>query len=301
MAPTLEDVMNFMMKDKEERAEERVRDKQEIKELITNGVKAEVVAAKQPMQERQLQVETAQGDMLKQFKGMMEEVKDLKEKINDNTNQSFPSMPQARQPAFTQWGSLGGHQIVAQSDQLGSGCKDHEARIKEIIDLARRTVGLDRIGKDDLVRMRQEQYGGAKTEGEEMMLAVQEYIKCELKMDSDTLERMEVENIFSEDSECLFVTFRHGASVARIFEKTRIMRRGSRIINYIPKEFKDRARGISDIEYKLRLEEKYQTRVKMGWTDLELSKKVRGSGRWERVILPEGLPTVNLSSSPDSG
>ena len=65
MPLSLEDVMNFMMKDKEERARERENDKQEIKELITNGVKTEVLAALQPMQERQLEVESVQGNMLK--------------------------------------------------------------------------------------------------------------------------------------------------------------------------------------------------------------------------------------------
>ena len=75
------------------------------------------------------------------------------------------------------------------------------------------------------------------------------------------------------------------------------MRKGSRIINYIPEQYKDRARAISELEYNLREEEKCQTRVKMGWTDLELSKKVRGTRKWEKVILPEGLPEINLSGS----
>ena len=35
----------------------------------------------------------------------------------------------------------------------------------------------------------------------------------------------------------------------------------------------------------------------MGFRDLELCKKVRGTRNWERVALPEGLPEVDLSSS----
>ena len=38
MAPTIEDLFEFMRKDKEERAEERERDKQELKELISQDV-----------------------------------------------------------------------------------------------------------------------------------------------------------------------------------------------------------------------------------------------------------------------
>ena len=64
-----------------------------------------------------------------------------------------------------------------------------------------------------------------------MLLAVIEYLKCELKMDSEALKKMEIDNIFQEDKEpdTLFVTFRHGFSVVRIFEKTRLMRKESRI------------------------------------------------------------------------
>ena len=35
----------------------------------------------------------------------------------------------------------------------------------------------------------------------------------------------------------------------------------------------------------------------MGWQDLELYKKLRGSRKWERVPLPTNLPPVDLSSS----
>ena len=125
-------------------------------------------------------------------------------------------------------------------------------------------------------------------------------MQCELKMDSDTIKRMEIENIFApekEDPQCLYVTFRHISSVSRIYEKTRCMRKESRILNYIPDEFEERYSEIRNIEYNLRQEEKCQTRVKMGLNDLVLSKKVRGTGKWQRVILPEGLSEVDLSRS----
>ena len=36
----------------------------------------------------------------------------------------------------------------------------------------------------------------------------------------------------------------------------------------------------------------------MGWTDLELHKKLRGTKKWEKVPLPANLPPVNLKASP---
>ena len=69
-------------------------------------------------------------------------------------------------------------------------------------------MGLFRIDQADLARMRQEQYGGAKTPEEERVLAVKEYLKAELKIDSKNIDRMVIEKTFylnSEKSECLFV------------------------------------------------------------------------------------------------
>ena len=169
----------------------------------------------------------------------------------------------------------------------------------EIMDVARRTVGLNRIDREDIERMKQPQYGGATTEKEAKLLAVKEYLRCELKIDPEVIETMAVENIFEPEKErdnpqSLNVTFQDSLSVSKIFEKTRIMRRESRIINYIPRQFNDRARAIAEIDYNIRLDKNFQTRIKMGWTDLELHKKIRGTKKWEKVPLPDNLPPVNL-------
>ena len=308
MPLTLDDIMDFMRRDKEERVSEREKDKQEIKEMISSGVKAEVTAAIQPIQERQLQVEHSQADMLSQFKVVLEEVKVIKEQFTElkaGSNSGFPVLAPSRQrPTQGQQeqveNTMRQHTGIAGSSR---GTDEEDVKVREIISLARRTVGLHKIDKDDLKRMRLEHFGGAQTEEEEMMLAVMEYLKCELKMDSDTIKKMEIEKIFvpaREDPQCLYVTYKHETSVSMIYERTRCMRKGSRILNYIPRQFYDRFRTVSDFEYKLRKEdESIQTRVRMGFKDLELHKKFRGvAGKWERVALPEGLPPVNLSSSP---
>ena len=110
--------------------------------------------------------------------------------------------------------------------------------------------------------MRQEQFGGATN-------AVKEYLRCELKISGKDIEEMEIENIFVPASEkydpkSLNVTFRNYSSVTRIYEKTRIMRKESRISNYIPRQFNDTLRAISAIDYQLREDGRYQTRIKWG-------------------------------------
>ena len=75
------------------------------------------------------------------------------------------------------------------------------------------------------------------------------------------------------------------------------MRKEARILNYIPAEFQERYFDIREIEYSLRQEQNCHTRIKMGLNDLELSKKMRGSRRWERVTMPSGLAAVDLSKT----
>ena len=171
------------------------------------------------------------------------------------------------------------------------------------MDVARRTVGLSRIDREDIERMKQHQFGGATTEEEAKILAVKEYLRCELKLNPGVIDSMVIDSIFEPEKErdnpqSLNVTFQDSLSVSKIFEKTRIMRRESRIINYILRQFNDRARAISEIDYNIRLDKNFQTRIKMGWTDLELHKKLRGTKKWEKVPLPESLPPVNLKASP---
>ena len=151
--------------------------------------------------------------------------------------------------------------------------------------------------------MRQAQYGGAGNEEEEKVLAAKEFLRFEMKFDSETIDRMEVEKVFlpaKGDPQCLYVTFKHVASVSKIFEKTRYMRKESRIISCIPKECHARICAMRDLGKSLKENEKCHWRVKMGLRDLQLNRKDRSTGSWILVPIPETFPQVELRSSPDS-
>ena len=292
--------MEFMQKEKADRALEREQDKKELQEMISMGVKKEVEISIQPIKEKQAGIESEQETIKKQFSEVLEEVKEIKTQLQSFSlnSGSFPSLPKPK-ALLKEFDAV---QEKAPQVQGGHGEEGHgedlQEKIRNVISTARRTVGLHRIDSGDLVRMRQEQYGGAKTEAEEKLLAVHEFLKCELKLCSESIDTMEIENIFPparNDPDCLYVTFKHGSSVARIFERTRCMRKAARILNFIPPEFQERYHDIRDIEYNLRQEENCQTRVKVGLKDLELSTKVRGTGSWMRVPLPPGLAAVDLS------
>ena len=203
--------------------------------------------------------------------------------VNSNSEPSWPA----------------GQYSQSRAAEIETGTSQVGKAVAEIIDVARRTVGLSRIDREDLERMKQPHFGGATTEEEAKLLAVKEYLRCELKIEQGLIDDMAIDNIFSpenrrDEPQYLNVTFRDSLSVSKIYEKTRIMRKESRIINFIPKQFSDRVRAISEIDYNIRLDKSYQTRIKMGLTDVELHRKLRGTTRWEKVSLPGNLPPVNL-------
>ena len=127
--------------------------------------------------------------------------------------------------------------------------------------------------------MREPRYGGATNEDEERALAVKEYLVYELKIREEDVDfdSMEIEKIFVPNKEMdhpqsLNVTFNQYSSVSKIYEQTRIMRRENRITNYFPRQFKNRLRAVSEFDYNLRQDKRYQTRIKMGVMDLELHR-----------------------------
>ena len=210
--------------------------------------------------------------------------------------QDFPVLPQPH----GQLGVHGGCDSAGADGGPGgvNAALDEHQEYQQAVSISRRTVGLYRIDADDLKRQRQEQFGGANSEQEEKVLAVREFLSLELKLDQVAIKEMEIERIFTPakgEQLCLYVTFKYETSVARIFEKTRVMRKESRIIMYVPKQFYERFSSLSTHGYNIRKEEKCQTRIKMGQRDLVLFKRFRGE-KWEHVPLPEDLPHVELSS-----
>ena len=165
--------------------------------------------------------------MKQQFREVLQEMNQIKTQLQINPTVQFPGLPQPQ--AVQQVVHTGEQAGYVRQEGVGQG-GDQQAKLRQIISVSRRTVGLHRIDSADLVRMRQAQFGGASTDAEEKLLAVQEFLRCELKLSSETIESMEIENIFAPEKrepQCLFVTFKFGSSLSRIFEKNNMHEKGS--------------------------------------------------------------------------
>ena len=307
-----EDLMGFLLKIEDKRAKEREEledirkkerqeDKEEMVKLVNSCLGEKVAEAIAPFKEKTENFEKAQVEMREQVNLLMEQMKSVNEKISSDSRNG------STVPTFSEVVNGGPRQLdsrprLQESEDGDVGLRRQEERLRSIISLSRRTVGLQKIDHHDLARMRQDQFGGAKTEEEDKLFAVQEFLLLETKIPRSTIEKMDIERIFppaaKENPQWLYVTFKQETSVQKIFEKTRIMRKESRILTYIPKEFHSRFEAIRDFGNVIRLEEKCKTRIKMGFMDLQLHRKDGSIGKWQLVQLPAGLPTVDLGISP---
>ena len=231
------------------------------------------------------------------------ENKDLKSKVDspiEDMNTVKQHIFKEKQPSVSE--PSAGPKFFCDQPDTADLTQSNQDQLKSIISMARRTVGLQRIDQQDLIRMRQAQYGGARSAEEEKLFAVREFLECEVKLPKDTIELMKVEKIFSpalqSNPQWLYVTFEDESSIQKIFGKTRIMRKESRIITYIPREFHSRFVALRDLSYTIRHEEDCKTRIKMGFNDLHLDKKDKNTGRWIRVKVDFELPAIDLSRSP---
>ena len=269
------------------RKKERQEDRKEMMKLMEDCIGEKVGELIEPYKEKTEKLEKGQQEMKEQVNMLMGQMSEILSSRQEEAQQGSRVSDRLRV-------SLQPHEI-AEDTRIES----QEEKRRYLISLSRRTIGLQRIDKHDIQRMYQEQYGGARSEEEARLLAVKEYFRLELKLSEGIIEEFDIERIFTparENPEWLYVTFRCEASVSRVFEKTRIMRKDSRII---PREYHSRFQAMKELGNQLRIERDCKTRIKMGHRDLQLHKKERDTGKWELVELPANLPPANFESSPE--
>ena len=273
--------------------------KVELEEMIAKGIRKEVEEATKPMKD-------IQDKMVKEQTEMAKKVEELTKKVEEidkgRQNRSFANVLNRNR----------GDQVLTganlQEQEVGAGMNANvaggrmeeqekgargvrevgmgkEEQTKKICEKARRTIGFNRIGEDDILRMFGEAvpWGGAKTREQARKLAIQEFMACELKITKLDQEHMEIEDIFERKSEhldTLYVRFKYRSSLSRIFEKVKFLTNGrSNLVTYIPREFQERFRALNEVLKSVRVEgEGWRTRVKMGQDDLIISKKTKQKG-----------------------
>ena len=173
----------------------------------------------------------------------------------------------------------------------------HDAK-KEIIDKARKTIGLHSINSKDLDRIRRTQ--GITDEEELKLASAKEFFKCEMRMKDDDIDALNISTVFyaAKNSEWnnLYVRFSDQASLSLCYRFAKNLKPGRRIFQYIPKMFYERYKALNGIAYDLRhSSQNYRTRIRFGIDDLLLWKCLPGENSWT-VTSHTNLPSTAESA-----
>ena len=296
---SLEEILSFMKQDKAdraeqrkvdmvERAEQRRKDMDQIKEMIKEGVRVEVLAVIGPINKRQDELEGRMNILQDRLEEMSKEIRGLKlkdsgeerKKVNDSKNDERAD------------------------DEVN---EDEKGDNKDVVSSARRTVGLHKVDQADVDKQVKL---GAADENEARVKAVKEFMMEEMKISKEMADEMHIEKVFppaKADWTTLYVKFVSQSSVHKLYSHARNMRAASRLIPYIPKQFYSRYKELESQAYQLRHSQvKYKTRIKMGTSDLVLYKRETYQNSWS-LVTPiqssgsDNLETLQLNLRPNSG
>ena len=180
--------MKFLLNMEEKRAKEREEDKQlrekeriearaELEQCVENKISAaikpleektaSVVKAQEQLQDKTASVVKAQEQLQDKVSVLAEELKTVQSRMNSSSMKVAEGASKSVEVMQNiQAGRASMHGEALQQVAVVGG---QAVGLAEIISEARRTVGLYRIDEADLHRMKQEQYGGAKTPEEEKL------------------------------------------------------------------------------------------------------------------------------------
>ena len=175
---------------------------------------------------------------------------------------------------------------------------------------ARRVVGFTPI-EPRMLEMQMLSYG-AKDMEEAKLMEIKSYLKCEMKMRSVDIEKLDFVKIFppaKDNWSVLYVELGSDYQVDMVISHTRYMvKQDHRVVRWYPRQMYDRFRAVESIAYDFRRNQNHKTRVKVGRDDLELCTREPGSSIWKKQVLPENLPKFEmaeirhaLASSPPPG
>ena len=102
---------------------------------------------------------------------------------------------------------------------------------KEIIDKARKTIGLHSVNNKDLDRIRRTQ--GISDEEEVKLAAAKEFFKCEMRMKNEDIEALDISTVFyaakNPEWNNLYVKFSDQASLSHCYRFAKNLKPGRRI------------------------------------------------------------------------
>ena len=279
-----------------------------------SGVKEEIMALLQPVEDRLVQQEKITEELSRKVTIFMKKMQDLKmttKNLEDfaalaaqatGVKRVFREGEKGRQNL---WSSKVQEDIDTNSDE------DYKEDVRDLCASGRRVIGFTPI-EPRMLDLQMRSYG-AKNLEEAILMEIKSYLKCELKVRPSDIEKLDIVKIFppaKENWNVLYVEFGNEHQVDQLFTYTkRMVKQDHRVVRWFPRQMYDRYRAVEAIGYEIRKSVKHKTRVNIGFDDIELHTRMPNSNVWRKQPLPYGLPRIDtscksrptISSSPPPG
>ena len=178
---------------------------------------------------------------------------------------------------------------------------EHNEKIYGVVRRARKTVGFSPITTTYIKELMEDIYIENMEAGKEEVM--KEFFRAEMAMPEEVIEQLKFDNIFQRDGgpedNKLYVEFSEDNMPGIIYKYMRKMRKECNILTFVPDAYRDRAAEMEKITFNMRHSSpSYNTKIRWGWGDLILERKVRGSKEPYRSVNMPYLPPVDLSATP---
>ena len=319
-------------KEKEEEERRRKEDKEEVKELIKSqmsSIKEEIkeIKSKQDMiEDKVMKAEKKMakkyddmankvGNIEKKIKGL-EERKRAEEEVSDKTlseihsaGRTCPALQPVQpvlQPAIHPDGrQRASGQPVDQvvTSVLKPQKEGNNEYIYWIVRQSRKTVGFSPISQSDIKEVMNEMRIESIKEGLEEV--IKDFLRWEMAIPEDEISKLQFARIFRREGDMnpnddkLYVEFVEESMPAIVYKYLKKMRSRCNVLTFIPEAFRERAKVLEKAAYNLRHSNpSYSTKIRWGWGDLILERKMRGSREQYRPVHMTHLPPVDLTTTP---
>ena len=279
------------------RKQEHKEFKEDIQEMIKDGIKSEVEAATKPLKDSQDKIVKDQADLVKTVKDLTKKVEEL-ERGTD-----FPVLRQSQVPKQHNGQSNDRNESVSMR-------KDDEV-VRKLFKKSNLTLGISPISQEFLeaeVQKRVDETGKDREDIKKnaMKDAVKEFLTMEMKVKEEHFEKLDIVRIFAPQKtnwNTVYLELETEEQVDWIMSHTRWIPAGekgqvqTKVTKYIPRQLYSRWNALQGRAFSIRKESNWtvQTKIGHGKDDFYLQTRVKGEREWgDKQELPADLPKVEL-------
>ena len=303
MAAVTEDFMkNLLAAQEAQRKKENQDFKEEMKVVMSEGIKSEVDKATKPLKDCQEKIIQDQASLLKTVEELAKKVVEI-----EKENEKICEYPRLKKP---QESESSRNQIVVERRAETEDLTKNQKAVRGLFKMSNLTVGLSPISKEFVeaeVAKQKEETGGDDNIIKTKVIkeAVKEFMTMEMKVKEDHFEKLNIVRTFTpqkSDWQTVYVELESKDQVDWLMSHTRWIPEAekgqvqTKVVKYIPRQLYNRWNAIQAKAYTIRKESNRRTQTKVGHgkDDFFLQTRTKGEQIWITEELPEDLPKVEL-------